>query len=543
MTPRRTALTAAALVTPALLAAMLVAPTAATADDVSTSEKFELVGRFQNGGAEVSAVRGDRMYVINGTSLDIVDISELSLDLDATTTVPLGDYGDSITSVAVGRSQVAVTMPAATETDPGTLVLLNTAGKVLRSVKVGSLPDMVTFDDAGKNLLVANEGQPEGYAVGDTDPEGSVSLVDVAKVLGGKSDAVRTVRFNDFNTGGTRAADLPAGVRISGPNASVAQDLEPEYITVEGNRAFVTLQENNAIAEIDIAAGTVVAIRALALKNHSQPDSGFDGSNDDGAINIKTWPVWGMPMPDAIASFVEGGSTYLITANEGDAREYGDKGAPGFYIDEAKIKDLVLDPTAFPDADLQKKKNLGNLRVIVEPSALADGDGDGDIDKLVSYGTRSFTIWNADGSLKWDSGDQIEQKIKELLPAYFNSDNEADEDDEGNVLVNTFDGRSDNKGPEPEGVTIGVINGKRMAFIGLERVGGFMVYDISNPATPTFLDYVNNRDFGLDPADESNDSGPEVLSFVAAEDSPSGRDLVVVSNEISGSVTIWSPKQ
>lgn len=539
MTPRRTALAAAALATPALLAAMLVAPTAATADDVSTSTAFELVGRFQNGGSEVSAVRGDRMYVINGTSLDIVDISELSLDLDANTTVDLSAYGSSITSVATGRSQVAVTMPAADASEPGTLVLLNTAGKVLRSVPVGALPDMVTFDDAGKNLLVANEGQPQGYASGQIDPEGSVSLVDVTRLLSGKPDAVRTVGFGDFNVGNARAGELPGDVRISGPGASVAQDLEPEYITVEGNRAFVTLQENNAIAEIDIAAGRVVAIRALALKDHSAPANGFDASNDDDAIAIKQWPVLGMPMPDAVASFVNGGATYLVTANEGDAREYGEEDTPGFYLDEEKVKDVALDSGTFPTAaDLQKKKNLGNLRVIVEPSTLVDPDDDGDIDTLVSYGTRSFTVWTADGTKVWDSGDQIEQRIKELLPDFFNSDNESDD---GDIL--TFDGRSDNKGPEPEGVTIGEVDGRRMAFVGLERIGGFMVYDISDPTAPTFVDYVNNRDFALDPGDATNDSGPEVLSFVPADDSPSGRDLVVVSNEISGSVTIWSPKE
>ena len=86
------------------------------------------------------------------------------------------------------------------------------------------------------------------------------------------------------------------------------------------------------------------------------------------------------------------------------------------------------------------------------------------------------------------------------------------------------------------------------AFIGLERIGGVAVYDISNPLAPVFVDYVNNRDLTqpvsleVEGEDVSNpaagDLGPEGLLFIKAEDSPNGKPLLVTGNEISGSTTV-----
>jgi hypothetical protein len=366
--------------------------------------------------------------------------------------------------------------------------------------------------------------------VGYSDPEGSVSIIDVRRLLTFRRGAVRTAGFTDFNVGGKRTLD-PA-VRIFGPGASVAQDLEPEYVTIRGNRAFVTMQENNAIAEVHLVSGRVQAIRPLALKDHSQPGNGLDASDRDpraaSSINIATWPVLGMPMPDGIASFRHRGTTYLITANEGDARDW-----PGL-AEEVRVgsASYTLDPTAFPNAaDLKLEGNLGRLTVTNQGG---DTDGDGDFDEIRAFGTRSVSIWTADGRLVWDSGDQIENAVKAVLPEDFNSTN--DEND-------SFDTRSDNKGPEPEGVAVGEVGGRRMAYVGLERVGGLVVFDITNPTSPVLVEYVNSRDFALEPTDGSTDSGPEVLTFVPAGDSPSGRPLIAVSNEVSGTVSLWSPAE
>ena len=535
----RFATTGAAALSASLIAAGLVAgPVSASTDEPPA---LELVGRYvaertpaplegeDDVRAEVTAALGDRMYVVNHTALDIVDIRTPDAPV-LLGQVSLAGFGGSITSVATTAGLVAVSIPATEKTQPGTVVLLTPTGRILRSVTVGANPDMLTFDADGRRLVVANEGEPSGYGVGYSDPAGSVSIIDVRRLLTFRRGAVRTAGFTDFNVGGKRTLD-PA-VRIFGPGASVAQDLEPEYVTIRGNRAFVTMQENNAIAEVHLGSGRVQAVRPLALKNHSQPGNGLDASDRDprdaSSINIATWPVLGMPMPDGIASFRHRGTTYLITANEGDARDW-----PGL-AEEVRVgsASYTLDPTAFPNAaDLKREGNLGRLTVTNQGG---DTDGDGDFDEIRAFGTRSVSIWTADGRLVWDSGDQIENAVRAVLPEDFNSTN--DEND-------SFDTRSDNKGPEPEGVTVGEVGGRRMVYVGLERVGGLVAFDITNPTGPVLVEYVNSRDFTLNPTDGSTDSGPEALTFVPAGDSPSGRPLIVVSNEVSGTVSLWSPAE
>ena len=409
---------------------------------------------------------------------------------------------------------------------------------------MGALPDMVTFDDEGERILVANEGEPLAYTAlpqygpeVDLDPEGSISVIDVERLLEGRRNAVRSIGFADFNAGGTRAGELSDDVRIYGPGASVAEDLEPEYITVEDDRAYVTLQENNAIAELDLRRNRVVAIRPLALKDHSVDGQGLDPSDKDAAtnegINIGTWPVSGMPLPDGIASFGDGRRTFLITANEGDARQDW----PG-YAEEVRVSSgtYLLDPTAFPAATaaaLKADAALGRLTVSQAPGrAGGDLDGDGDRDRIQAFGTRSATIWAPDGTKVWDSGDLFEQVTADANRSFFNSTNSAND-----FKTET---RSDNKGPEPEGVAVGRIGKRTFAFVVLERTGGFVVLDVTDPANTSFVQYANSRDFTVNPTTTATDSGPEVVRFVPAGQSPSGKPLVVVSNEVSGTVSIWS---
>jgi hypothetical protein len=529
---------AALLVSASLALATLSIAPSAQADAPPT---FELVGRYAvAGGAEVSAVSGDRLYVLNGVGIDVVDISDPSNPTKGTTVdLSLAFPGAaSATSVAASRSKIAVALPASTKTDPGTVVVLSRSGRVLGSATVGSLPDMVTFDDEGEKILVANEGEPLAYqpvvGVTDVDPEGSVSVIDVERLIERKRNAVRTIGFADFNAGGPRAAELSPDVRIFGPGASVAEDLEPEYITVEDDRAFVTLQENNAIAEIDLERNRVVAIRPLALKDHSVAGQGLDPSDRDsgtntGSIKIGTWPVYGMPLPDGIASFSSGRSTFLVTANEGDSRQDW----PG-YAEEIRVgaSGYVLDPTVFPNAAaLKNNAALGRLTVTnAAGRAGGDLDNDGDRDRIQVFGARSASIWTTDGTLVWDSGDLFEQTTALTSPTNFNSTNDANE----------FDTRSDNKGPEPEGVTVGKVGKRTYAFVVFERPGGFAVLDVTNPTAPSFVQYANSRDFTVDPKTTATDSGPEVVRFVSADKSPNGKPLVVVSNEISGTVSIWS---
>jgi hypothetical protein len=244
-----------------------------------------------------------------------------------------------------------------------------------------------------------------------------------------------------------------------------------------------------------------------------------DGPSNGGRINIRPSPVFGMYQPDAIASYKAGGRDYFVTVNEGDARDW-----PGF-TEEARVSSLTLDPGAFPNAaTLKNNANLGRLNVT---RALGDVDGDGDFDALYTLGGRSFSIWTSSGVLVFDSGSALERITSIELPSLFN----AGHDDP------VFDSRSDNKGPEPEALTIGEIQGRTYAFVGLERAGGIAVFDITHPGVPVFVDYLNDRTTG--PA-ETRDIGPEGLEFIPARESPTGRPLLMVTSEISNTVSLYA---
>jgi len=508
------------------VAALLLLPTFAGAQ---SSIELSVIGRhstgqFDAGAAEIPAYdpHTQRAFVVNGAdhSIDVLDLRDPSQP-QKIAAIDVTPYGASANSVDVSNGLVAAAIQANVKTDPGVVAFFDSTTLALRgTAPAGALPDMVTFSPDGRYAVVANEGEPnDDYSV---DPEGSITIV---KITRNRMQA-RQLGFGSFGRGQRREQLEASGVRIFGPGASVAQDLEPEYIAISADSryAYVTLQENNAIAVIDLRRSQIMAIHALGLKDHSLPGNGLDASDKDDDINIANWPVYGMYMPDSIATYEVDGVRYLVTANEGDAREYGD------FVEEARVKDLVLDPTAFPDAaDLQANEAIGRLTV---STASGDLDGDGDFDRLDVFGARSFSIWTESGDLVFDSGDAFEQITAGQLPDHFNANNDD----------NKADNRSDNKGPEPEGVALGRIDGRDYAFIGLERVGGVMVYDISNPIAPDFVQYINPRDFNADPEDEleqAGDLGPEGLHFISGEDSPTGEPLLIVANEISGTTTVY----
>jgi 2',3'-cyclic-nucleotide 2'-phosphodiesterase (5'-nucleotidase family) len=238
----------------------------------------------------------------------------------------------------------------------------------------------------------------------------------------------------------------------------------------------------------------------------------LDASDEDGEINLQNYPIYGLFMPDAIASYNLLGETYYITANEGDARD-----------EDVTVADITLDPNAFPNAEeLQADDVLGRLEI---SSIDGDTDGDGDYDRIFTYGGRSFSIWDSRGNLVYDSGDDFETITSQFFPELFNSEGTLD----------SFDSRSTAKGPEPEGVVIGEIGGKNYAFIGLERIGGVMIYDVSDPTAPEFVTYQNFTD----EAGNAIDLGPEGLTFISGEDSPNGEPTLVVTNEISNTTTTF----
>jgi DNA-binding beta-propeller fold protein YncE len=502
---------------------------------VGVSVKFlgrHSTGTFDKGAAEIVAYdeATKRVFVVNSgaATVDVLDIRNPALPaLVQTIAVGTADPPKTLgsaNSVAVAGGILAVAIEAAPKTDPGVVAFYDTESLAqLGTVTVGALPDMITFTPDGGKLLVANEGEPsDDYLI---DPEGSVSIVTVPTGLATPA-TVQSVSFAGMN--GDAAALRAQGVRIFGLNATVAQDFEPEYISVsaDGARAWVTLQENNALAIIDIATGAVQKIVPLGYKNHSLIGNELDVSDQDGAINIKTWPIFGMYQPDAIASYQVAGRTYLVTANEGDVREWTG------YAEPTRLGNVayVLDPTRFPDAaTLKLNTSLGRLNVT---KATGDTDNDGDYDAIYAFGARSFSVWTDTGALIYDSGNELELRTAKRLPGNFNSTSTA----------NNFDNRSDDKGPEPEAVTIGYVGGTPFAFIGLERVGGFMVYDLTLPEAPRFVSYVNTRDFTTTlPADlaTAGDLAPECSVFIAAEKSPTGKPLLVLGNETSGTTAFF----
>jgi len=480
-------------------------------------------GIFDKSAAEITAYdpKTKRVFVTNvaARGIDILDISRPQ-EPKLFKRIDLSGFGSHANSVTVINGIIAVAVENIISTDPGLVVFFDADGNFLNKLAVGAMPDMLTFTPDGKYLLVANEGEPnKDYTI---DPEGSVSMISVpadrSRVAGLTDKDVTTLSFAPFNE-----KPRDPKIRIFGPHATLARDLEPEYITVspDSRRAWVTLQENNAVAVIDLAARTVTGLFALGAKDHRT--SPLDASDQDGRINITGWPVKGLYLPDGIAAFAHRGRTYLVTANEGDSRDYAG------FSEEKRVKDLTLDPGAFPQAAaLQQDDALGRLTVT---TVNGDSDGDGDYDALYAFGGRSFSIWTGEGKQIFDSADEFERIIADQFPRNFNSNNSQN---------HSFDKRSDNKGPEPETVVIGRIFSKQYAFIALERMSGIMVYDITNPRRPRFVQYMSNRDFSGDPEkDSAGDLGEEGLIFVKAHDSPIHSPLLIAANEVSGSVTIY----
>ena len=519
-----------------------------------TTVELSVLGQYQSGIFDASAAEivtyhpeSRRAFVINAASgeVDILDLSDPA-NPAFLSSIDVSDLGADANSVALKDGTVAVAVQALEKTDNGFVAFYTTDGTRLSSVQVGALPDALTFSPDGRYVLVANEGEPnDDY---DIDPEGSVSIIDLSGGADTLTQAnVSTADFAGFN--GQEDALRAAGVRIFGPGANAAQDFEPEWVEIsaDSSKAYVSLQENNAIAIVDIATATVTDVFPLGFKDWSAggewSGNGFDASNRDGGINIRHWPVHGVYQPDTIRVYETGGETYIITANEGDARDYDT------WTEEFRIKDLQLDPTAFPDAaTLQLDENLGRLRVTstlgvsngCDPSDLnTDVEADCVYDTLYAYGARSMSIFRVTdtGLAKvFDTRSQMEQTTAAGFPNDFNSTN--DEND-------SFDSRSDDKGPEPEGITIGRVDGRTYAFLGLERIGGVMVYDVTDPTDTTFVQYINNRDFGLanDPTVlTQTDLGAEGLHVISAAESPdpAGRPLLLVGNEVSGTTTVFA---
>lgn len=547
---------------------IIVAQTQYICQPPAASLEVELIGRHQTEIYGLSAAEiveyhsySKRIFVVNAISgkVDIIDALPLENATKASDTLTLNNldklgeldvakdvglsFMGSVNSVSISGNLLA----AAIERGDGTgnrtqangfiaFYQLNDtkAPQFISAVEVGALPDNIVFSHDGEKLLVVNEGEPnQDYSV---DPEGSIAII--AIVDGKPASTATIVGFSDFNRGGTRNNEITKDIKINGPMASVAQDLEPEYITIseDNRRAFVSLQENNAIAVIDIINANVINIFPLGLKDYGLDINKIDLSDKDDMVNLQTYAgVYGMYQPDTVASYRWNNTDFIVTANEGDSRDYAG------FSEEARAGDLTLDPNHPQLAAAQDKTQLARLKVT---TSMGDEDNDGDYDKIVSFGTRSFSIWTADGQQVFDSGSDFERITSALLGNNFNNNN----------AENKGDSRSDDKGPEPEALVLGKIGPKIYAFIGLERTSGFMIYDVTNPFDVRFINYVVNRDFEVDfsidtktgevkgDASLVGDLGPEGMKFVSADKSPNGQPLLIIGNEVSGTTSVYQIK-
>ena len=380
-------------------------------------------------------------------------------------------------------------------------------------------------------------------------PQGTISLIDVSN--GATSATVTTLDFSAFD----KAALLAENVRVFFPGSTAAQDLEPEYITTNaaGTRAYVTLQEANAVAIVDLVNKTVLDVAPLGYKDWGAAGLLYDGSNKDSGTNgtfanpisYAGVPLKGMYMPDTIASMEKGGETFLLTANEGDAREYD------CFEEESTFADVSGDNSFASFWDTANDAVKADNKLGVQKTTLAFPTKTpvaGTATNLYVFGGRSFSIWNSSGELVWDSGSQFEEIALRDYPAAFNSDS-SDSAATPQLMVSgqpaRMDRRSTSKGVEPEALAVGTIGAQTFAFVGLERMGGIMVYDVSNPTAPSFVRYKNAalEGLALSPANNttpgSYDVSPEGMVFVPAAASPNGKPMLIVANELSGTTTMY----
>ena len=496
------------------------------------------VNNKDGGVAEIVKYNKDnnKFYLVNGStnppSIDIVSLQQAngvlskedSIDVKSLAERDGFTFGD-LTSVAIDRvnKRIYVAVQEADHMKDGMILALDYDGEYISHYRAGAQPDMITVTADGHYVLTADEAEARD---GVNDPKGSVTIVNTA------TGSSQQLYFTDGSIIDDHVHIRGAGGHITekGAKEDAALDLEPEYIAISQDQqyAYVSLQENNAIAMIDIKQAKLLALKGLGLKDHSLPDNAIDLLND-GAAKVETAPFYGIYMPDGIAAQSINGKTYLFTANEGDATEWSEGDTARYNNSTVGAVKGQLSPDSPAAQFLQDKSDYDALEVAT----------DWGNDSIYLYGARSFSIWDGDSLLEedqaltpvYDSGSDFEVITGQRVPDFYNVSNSKVKLDE----------RSVKKGPEPEDIKTGVVGNHVLAFIGLERVGGFMTYDVSNPSDPLFANYTNTRQYLNDEGKVNldTDTGPEGLEFISAEDSPTGLPLLLVAYEVGGKVGVY----
>lgn len=403
------------------------------------------------------------LWVVGIKGVDVLDARSGSL-LQHLDTSAFGEAN----SVAIFGGTAAVAVAAATKTDPGSVRFYDTLSRSFTGqVGVGALPDMVAFSPDGSRLLVANEGEPSALV----DPRGSISVIHMAS----RTETARVGFAGPITFNGSHIRTFD-GIR-----GGTTMDFEPEYIAFDasGSQAYVALQEANAIATVDLATNRVTTVTGLGVKDFSLPGNAIDPSDRDGRVELRGVAAFGLYQPDGMASYSVGGQTFLVMANEGDAR--------ADEQDEARASSFGA------------SGDLARLTVSTRDSAPG---------ALYAFGARSFSIRDTAGHIVFDSGSELDAQA---------------------IALGIYDeGRSDNKGVEPEGVALGSLGGRTFAFIGLERTtkSAVAVYDVTDPAHASFVDMIVSE----------LDLSPEGLSTFTLD----GVLYLAVANEVSGTTSVFS---
>ena len=489
---------------------------------VSYSNGQILTTNSGNGSHGIQAYSlGSNGTLTSGISIDLATTFGGAANINSISSVLADSRGFGVASVIpVGK----------TSTDFGRIAIFDSStGSILKTLDVGYHPDSVTITPDGSKLIITNEGEFVSTAAEATFARpGSISVVDLSGVT--SANDVSNLTSSNVATYDFSAANLGAGVSLTGirdntfaannsGTTALMANIEPEYTTASNTKAFLTLQENNAIATFDFATGKFEKISSLGTITQTIDASDRDGAGNTVSININD-VVKGLPMPDTITQFSRSGSTFLVTVNEGDARpDDGD-------IARANTAGLV-DTTDGGSGDLYYAGGVGNtgigrLDILKDMGNL---DGDVGIEDPTMMGTRSFTIWNASTQARvFDSASMIEQYVAANDPTTFNMNS---------GLTANFDTRSDQKGPEPEALAFGSIDGRDYVFVGAERQNGIFQFDITDLGNVSITNYFNTTT-------STADSGgafvsPESIAFLDAASNPTGQNLLVVGYEGTGS--------
>ncbi len=521
--------------------------------------------------------RTKRLFVgsVDRQAIEVLDISDPN-EPDKIFAIPIAPYGDEPNSIAIHKGILAVSVKTTgNPAEPSRILFFNAAGESLAPPIELAGVSSVQFTPNGRKLVATVSG---GYDEETLQfSESKIAVIDLGQVNRGGcrkkpekchlDPTVRLADFSAFDKEELRASGvrfflsqvlsplLPLGMELS-----TGQEIDVAAFAVshDSRHAYVSLQRNNALAKVDLQRARITEINALGYLDHSVPGFGMDVSDRDGAINIANWPLRSFPQPDKIGVIRSGGQQFILAVNEGDPFDVelpaGTVLPDGTVLPEdtefgekARVKNLVLDDTAFPNAaSLQLDENMGRLQVSQIDGYVTDADGEKVFRELYTLGSRSLSTLTLKGETVFDSGEEFERIMEQAALAQGLSFNCAEDENEA-------DQRSDDRGPEPEPFALGRIDNRSYAFVGFERVSGILVYEVADPYAPNFQQYINNRNFAIEPKDACGEKGAPALPscalagdletegilFISKQDSPIDVPLLAVSHELSDSTTLY----